>query len=213
MLQGNPASTLQAVDSVAFSEQEAGAPTDAAVADPTATAAVMMHAHTDLVAAAAAAAASAAQFAAPAPPAPKAAGTKKHGKSSTSPKLASGGGKGKPGKRGQGVACQLKPGLCSFCGETQSPLWRKGPEEYARLCNACGMRYSRAKAQNDVKKAFTDKILAKILQERNNNLATQVSKQRVEFKASGPGQQYFHVCPEQQRCWSSSFTQQCRSHA
>lgn len=34
----------------------------------------------------------------------------------------------------------LKQGLCSFCSETWSPMWRRGPEQYPRLCNACGMR-------------------------------------------------------------------------
>jgi hypothetical protein len=27
--------------------------------------------------------------------------------------------------------------MCSFCGETDSPMWRKGPEQYPHLCNRC----------------------------------------------------------------------------
>ena len=32
-------------------------------------------------------------------------------------------------------------GVCSFCHETQSPEWRKGPEGPGTLCNACGLRW------------------------------------------------------------------------
>lgn len=38
--------------------------------------------------------------------------------------------------RGRGKQ-QPKVGMCSFCGETDSPMWRKGPEEYPHLCNRC----------------------------------------------------------------------------
>lgn len=31
----------------------------------------------------------------------------------------------------------LKSGYCNFCGETSSPMWRKGSEQYPRLCNRC----------------------------------------------------------------------------
>lgn len=50
-------------------------------------------------------------------------------------------GRGRQGARKtKGQPRPLKPGLCSFCGEIWSPMWRKGPEQYPRLCNACGMR-------------------------------------------------------------------------
>lgn len=39
--------------------------------------------------------------------------------------------------RGRGKQQQPKVGMCSFCGETDSPMWRKGPEEYPHLCNRC----------------------------------------------------------------------------
>jgi len=43
-------------------------------------------------------------------------------------------------KGSQDAPRPLKQGLCSFCSETWSPMWRRGPEQYPRLCNACGMR-------------------------------------------------------------------------
>ncbi|KAL4543199.1 hypothetical protein Ndes2526B_g03861 [Nannochloris sp. 'desiccata'] len=33
--------------------------------------------------------------------------------------------------------------MCDHCGATESPQWRKGPEEKPILCNACGTRYRR----------------------------------------------------------------------
>ena len=39
---------------------------------------------------------------------------------------------------------QYKPGgPCDHCGATESPQWRRGPEEKPQLCNACGTRYRR----------------------------------------------------------------------
>ncbi|QDZ18879.1 GATA-type domain-containing protein [Chloropicon primus] len=34
-----------------------------------------------------------------------------------------------------------KKGPCDHCGETESPMWRKGPESKPLLCNACGARW------------------------------------------------------------------------
>ncbi|KAL4431428.1 hypothetical protein ABPG75_006684 [Micractinium tetrahymenae] len=33
--------------------------------------------------------------------------------------------------------------VCSHCGATESPQWRRGPPHKAILCNACGTRYRR----------------------------------------------------------------------
>ncbi|KAL4853479.1 GATA transcription factor 27 [Chlorella vulgaris] len=33
--------------------------------------------------------------------------------------------------------------ICSHCGATESPQWRRGPPNKAILCNACGTRYRR----------------------------------------------------------------------
>ncbi|KAF8526027.1 hypothetical protein BU17DRAFT_62559 [Hysterangium stoloniferum] len=38
---------------------------------------------------------------------------------------------------------------CAACKSTSSPEWRKGPSGKKDLCNACGLRYSRAKAKKD----------------------------------------------------------------
>ena len=37
--------------------------------------------------------------------------------------------------------------ICTSCGTTNSPEWRKGPSGIKTLCNACGLRYSRAQAR------------------------------------------------------------------
>jgi hypothetical protein len=80
----------------------------------------------------------------------------------------SGGGAKQGPKKGKGVpSLPLKTGLCSFCQETHSPMWRKGPEQYPRLCNRCGMRYSRNK--NDLPKAFSVKVMARIQAERQKS--------------------------------------------
>ncbi|KIJ51338.1 hypothetical protein M422DRAFT_26755 [Sphaerobolus stellatus SS14] len=43
------------------------------------------------------------------------------------------------------------PGVleCAACKSTTSPEWRKGPSGKKDLCNACGLRYSRAKAKKE----------------------------------------------------------------
>lgn len=38
---------------------------------------------------------------------------------------------------------------CSACKSTSSPEWRKGPSGRKDLCNACGLRYSRARAKKE----------------------------------------------------------------
>lgn len=49
---------------------------------------------------------------------------------------AAAGGNGRGSKKAKaGPSLPLKPGLCSFCGETSSPMWRKGSEQFPRLCN------------------------------------------------------------------------------
>lgn len=37
--------------------------------------------------------------------------------------------------------------ICTSCGTTNSPEWRKGPSGIKTLCNACGLRYARAQAR------------------------------------------------------------------
>lgn len=32
-------------------------------------------------------------------------------------------------------------GVCANCGVTKTPMWRRGPEGYGTLCNACGVKY------------------------------------------------------------------------
>lgn len=39
------------------------------------------------------------------------------------------------------------PRSCSSCGAQNSPEWRKGPNGVKSLCNACGLRFSRAQAR------------------------------------------------------------------
>lgn len=43
--------------------------------------------------------------------------------------------------------------MCTSCGTTNSPEWRKGPAGIKTLCNACGLRYSRAQARKAKKAA------------------------------------------------------------
>ncbi|KAH8831227.1 white collar 2 type of transcription factor [Flagelloscypha sp. PMI_526] len=38
--------------------------------------------------------------------------------------------------------------VCSACGRTDSPEWRKGPMGPKTLCNACGLRYAKTQKQN-----------------------------------------------------------------
>ncbi|KAF8583851.1 hypothetical protein K439DRAFT_1661083 [Ramaria rubella] len=38
---------------------------------------------------------------------------------------------------------------CAACKSTSSPEWRKGPSGRKDLCNACGLRYSRARAKKE----------------------------------------------------------------
>lgn len=59
-----------------------------------------------------------------------------------------------------------KHGMCSFCHETDSPLWRKGPEQYPHLCNRCGMRYFRYKKQDPPKDPFAQQIYDEIALKR-----------------------------------------------
>jgi hypothetical protein len=34
---------------------------------------------------------------------------------------------------------------CAYCGTTSTSLWRRGPENYTNLCNACGVKWRRGK--------------------------------------------------------------------
>ena len=36
--------------------------------------------------------------------------------------------------------------MCTSCGRTDSPEWRRGPSGLKTLCNACGLRYARSLA-------------------------------------------------------------------
>ncbi|KAF8198586.1 hypothetical protein BJ912DRAFT_30608 [Pholiota molesta] len=38
---------------------------------------------------------------------------------------------------------------CSSCKTRHSPEWRKGPSGQKDLCNACGLRYARSRAQKE----------------------------------------------------------------
>jgi PAS domain S-box-containing protein len=37
-----------------------------------------------------------------------------------------------------------EPKICTDCGTTQSPEWRKGPQGPKTLCNACGLRWAKS---------------------------------------------------------------------
>lgn len=54
-------------------------------------------------------------------------------------------GQAKPRRKRASKASRSQDGFdsCSFCSTTESPLWRNGPAQYPRLCNACGIRYTR----------------------------------------------------------------------
>ncbi|KAI9255540.1 hypothetical protein BY458DRAFT_519919 [Sporodiniella umbellata] len=39
--------------------------------------------------------------------------------------------------------------ICTDCGRTDAPEWRKGPKGPKTLCNACGLRWAKAKKQQD----------------------------------------------------------------
>lgn len=49
--------------------------------------------------------------------------------------------------------------ICTSCGSTNSPEWRKGPSGIKTLCNACGLRYARAQARK-AKKAQKEAMAA-----------------------------------------------------
>ncbi|GAA95583.1 uncharacterized protein L969DRAFT_71065 [Mixia osmundae IAM 14324] len=44
-------------------------------------------------------------------------------------------------------AAQETAKVCTSCGTDKSPEWRKGPTGVKSLCNACGLRFSRAQAR------------------------------------------------------------------
>jgi hypothetical protein len=39
---------------------------------------------------------------------------------------------------------------CSYCGTTETPMWRHGPPSHSDLCNKCGMKYMRKRILQDV---------------------------------------------------------------
>ena len=47
---------------------------------------------------------------------------------------------GGPHKRRKTVS---EPHVCTTCGRTDSPEWRKGPRGPKTLCNACGLRWAK----------------------------------------------------------------------
>lgn len=48
---------------------------------------------------------------------------------------------GKPPKKRQGSTRRTGP--CTFCGATDSPMFREGPARFPVLCNACALRHKR----------------------------------------------------------------------
>ncbi|KAG0150470.1 hypothetical protein CROQUDRAFT_652401 [Cronartium quercuum f. sp. fusiforme G11] len=57
-----------------------------------------------------------------------------------------------PGKAQARMGCDPTSGTqvpraCTSCGVQNSPEWRKGPNGVKSLCNACGLRFSRAQAR------------------------------------------------------------------
>ncbi|KAI9025571.1 hypothetical protein DFJ74DRAFT_664760 [Hyaloraphidium curvatum] len=51
------------------------------------------------------------------------------------------GGRPKGERLSQTKRNMAKHRLCAFCGVTQSPAWRSGPDGSGTLCNACGTKY------------------------------------------------------------------------
>lgn len=82
-----------------------------------------------------AAAATQTDVAAAHPPPPAAAGTAPAAPAGV-PELTPANG---PNPRGPGA--MKAGGPCNHCGRTESPLWRKGPDDKPVLCNACGARW------------------------------------------------------------------------
>lgn len=44
--------------------------------------------------------------------------------------------------KGRRSAPRKKGRSCSFCGVTETPMWRRGPDGKGTLCNACGVKWS-----------------------------------------------------------------------
>ncbi|XP_078442870.1 uncharacterized protein LOC144712455 [Wolffia australiana] len=56
-----------------------------------------------------------------------------------------GGGGGAASGGWEGLAAPSPPDRCARCGARHSPMWRSGPAGPRTLCNACGIRYRKAK--------------------------------------------------------------------
>ncbi|KAL0052484.1 hypothetical protein WJX82_002901 [Trebouxia sp. C0006] len=54
-------------------------------------------------------------------------------------------------KPASGARSQSVKGLCKACWTTDSPQWRKGPDDYDELCNACGTKCGRCVKQTNAK--------------------------------------------------------------
>lgn len=60
------------------------------------------------------------------------------------------GGKRKKIKKGHNSGPNQPQYVCTICGRTDSPEWRKGPKGPKTLCNACGLRWAkRSKKDNE----------------------------------------------------------------
>lgn len=47
--------------------------------------------------------------------------------------------------------CHFRSSLTVLCLAADSPQWRKGPDDYDELCNACGTKWSRCVKQTNAK--------------------------------------------------------------
>eukprot|EP01092_Planopodium_desertum_P010908 TRINITY_DN493_c0_g1_i1.p2 TRINITY_DN493_c0_g1~~TRINITY_DN493_c0_g1_i1.p2 ORF type:complete len:127 (-),score=5.84 TRINITY_DN493_c0_g1_i1:756-1136(-) len=41
---------------------------------------------------------------------------------------------------------------CIWCGEQNSPVWRKGPDGKGQLCNACGLQHMRGHSKEEARR-------------------------------------------------------------
>ncbi|CAA6666504.1 unnamed protein product [Spirodela intermedia] len=66
--------------------------------------------------------------------------------------------RGSPLRNGENTGAAVG---CAECGASQSPMWRRGPAGPKTLCNACGIRYAKAKRR----RTHLEELLLKLREE------------------------------------------------